>query len=356
MFFKRGKLFLAFLLLIGMTAVSIARAEHMKAPEFPRGLEWINSDPLTISGLKGKVVLIDIWDYTCINCIRTLPYIKEWQGRYSEYGLVIVGVHTPEFAFAKKIENVKEAIERVKITYPVVLDNDYKIWSLYANRYWPRKYLIDADGYIVYDHAGEGDYRKTELLIQELLKNINPKAKFPKPFTAPGLAESGGRCYLITGELYLGYEVGQLGNTEGHIPEAVVTYKDNGQYQDGRVYANGRWLNLAQSLRHALEDKSLNDYIAIKYHALSANAVIKAAKESSYKVFVKQDDSFVEPNDRGEDIKVDEAGRTYLEIGQSRMYRIIKNNKFGTHALKLYCESDAFEIYAFTFGSCEKSD
>ena len=128
------------------------------APELPdySAEKWVNSEPLDMQELRGKIVMIDFWEYTCVNCIRTLPYVTEWHKRYADYGLVIIGVHTPEFEFCKNRENVERAVDDFEIEYPVVLDNDYEIWRAYDNHYWPRKYIIDTNGYIVYDHAGEG--------------------------------------------------------------------------------------------------------------------------------------------------------------------------------------------------------
>lgn len=131
---------------------------------------FINTDEIKIADLIGKkVILVDFWTYSCINCQRTLPYLNDWHKKYSDKGLVILGIHTPEFEFEKDLENVKKAVEKFEIKYPVILDNDYSTWQAYKNRYWPRKYLIDLDGYIVYDHIGEGAYKETEEKIVELL-------------------------------------------------------------------------------------------------------------------------------------------------------------------------------------------
>ncbi|MBI2033935.1 MAG: redoxin family protein, partial [Candidatus Liptonbacteria bacterium] len=151
----------------------------MNAPEFPKDLIWLNSKPIQMADLRGKaVVLIDFWTYSCVNCIRSMPYLKEWHERYKDKGLVIVGVHTPEFAFEKEKDNVLKAVKDFGITYPVVMDNDYAIWQLYANRFWPRKYLVSSDGQIAYDHTGEGGYTETEEEIQKALLELNPKLSF----------------------------------------------------------------------------------------------------------------------------------------------------------------------------------
>ena len=139
------------------------------APEFTGISTWLNSDPLTIQKLRGKVVLVDFWTYTCINCINTLPYVKSWNQKYKDQGLVVVGVHTPEYPFERDTDNVKTAIKRFGITYPVAQDNQYATWTAYDNQYWPAFYLIDKKGQVVYTHFGEGDYAQTEATIQTLL-------------------------------------------------------------------------------------------------------------------------------------------------------------------------------------------
>jgi thiol-disulfide isomerase/thioredoxin len=140
-----------------------------QAPEFKGIAKWLNSEPLSMSSLRGKVVLVDFWTYTCINCIRTLPYVKTWNEKYKDQGLVVVGVHTPEYAFERLTSNVQDAIKRFGITYPVAQDNKYATWEAYRNVYWPAFYLIDKRGNIIYTHFGEGRYKETEDAIQQAL-------------------------------------------------------------------------------------------------------------------------------------------------------------------------------------------
>ena len=173
----------------------------MHAPEFPPKLTWLNTEPLTMAELQGRAVLIDFWTYSCVNCIRTLPHLKKWHARYHELGLTIIGVHAPEFDFEKEEQNVREAIAGFELKYPIVLDNNHAIWDLYANNVWPRKFLIDTKGVIVYDHAGEGGYGDTERAIQKIIAEINPNEKLPEITDETG---SGGICYPTTPETYLG--------------------------------------------------------------------------------------------------------------------------------------------------------
>ena len=140
------------------------------APELAGTQAWINSAPLKIQGLRGKVVLIDFWTYTCINCIRTFPYLKLWHSKYADDGLVIIGVHAPEFQFEHELENVQQAVTNHGISWPVVQDNDFETWRAYQNHYWPTKYLIDKDGIMRYSHVGEGAYAETESQIRALLE------------------------------------------------------------------------------------------------------------------------------------------------------------------------------------------
>jgi thiol-disulfide isomerase/thioredoxin len=143
--------------------------DYGPAPEFAGIEQWLNSDPLSLAALRGKVVLVDFWTYSCINCLRTLPYVIRWYKKFKDRGLVVIGVHTPEFGFEKLTRNVQTAIGRNGITYPVAQDNQYATWRAFDNQYWPATYLIDRNGHVVLKHAGEGDYEETERAIEALL-------------------------------------------------------------------------------------------------------------------------------------------------------------------------------------------
>jgi thiol-disulfide isomerase/thioredoxin len=178
---RRGAMLLA--LLFGLWPISPALAadpvfvDYGAAPNF-RGIEsWLNSAPLSMSGLRGKVVLVDFWTYSCINCLRTLPYVARWHERYKDQGLAVVGVHTPEFAFERQTSNVQTAIKRFGIRYPVAQDNQYATWKAYENQYWPAVYLIDRTGKIVLKHFGEGRYDEMESAIRTLLASESAPLK-----------------------------------------------------------------------------------------------------------------------------------------------------------------------------------
>ncbi|MDY7511258.1 thioredoxin family protein [Ralstonia wenshanensis] len=158
----------------GARAFSTPPANGSPAPEFTGISQWLNSTPLTMHAQRGKLVLVDFWTYSCINCLNTLPYVTRWYDKYKDQGLVVVGVHTPEYAFEKSTANVQEALNRLGVRYPVAQDNGYATWSAFHNQYWPALYLIDVNGRIVYQHFGEGNYAETETVIQKLLAERNP--------------------------------------------------------------------------------------------------------------------------------------------------------------------------------------
>src|SRR6188472_4217345 len=217
----------------------IDKSQFIKAPEFTQISGYINTpnnnSPITLSSLKGKVVLLYIWTYTCINSIRPMPYIDDWNQKYSDKGLVVVGVHSPEFQFEKNYDNVKDAVQRFGITYPVILDSEHGTWNAYGNNYWPRFYLIDTQGYIRYDHIGEGSYDQIEKSIQSLVAeraalNGAKEISFNANPTAPPIKPAS--LYYIdlmqntTPEIYTGYSTARnpLGNLEGFKPDQTVSY------------------------------------------------------------------------------------------------------------------------------------
>lgn len=331
--------------------VFVERSKY-RMPEL-RGGTWLNSPPITLADLKGRAVLLDFWDYTCINCIRTLPYLVEWNRRYEGLGLMVIGIHAPEFYFSRSVENVLRAMERFGINYPVVMDNEYKIWSAFANRCWPAKYLVDKDGYIRYFHFGEGSYAETEMAIQLLIKEINPGSLLPdlmKPIRdtdVPGI-----HCYRVTPELYFGYDRGVVGNPEGVKPGAPVEYKTPFELREERIYLGGRWLIAHEYAKPHLYGDHEEASVYLKYTASEVNLVINPNGERGFRVHIFQDEGYVPADSFGDDVQMGEDGSTYIVVGEPRMYNLVKNKEFGTHSLKLTTSSNACELYAFTFVSC----
>lgn len=315
---------------------------------------WINATPEILDSLKGKVVLVDFWEYTCVNCIRTLPYLMEWNKRYADKGLLILGVHAPEFEFGKKRENVEQAVKRFGLTYPIVLDNDYKIWTVFGNKYWPAKYIFDKNGILRSYHFGEGNYGETETTLQKLLKEIDPSVSLPQVME-PVRAEDkpGAVCYRSSPETYLGTERGMVGNREGLQEGKTIEYRLPDSLDEDKFYLSGRWRCEPQSVR--LQPRNGEQgRITYVYSAAEANLVIHPEGTPGFRVDVTQDGSPVKAGSRGADLRIDTDGRTYLQVDEPRMYMIIKNEKFDRHRLELSSSSDSFGAYAFTFTSmCE---
>ena len=262
----------------------IDKSQFIKAPEFAQISGYINTpnnSPLTLSSLKGKVVLVYIWTYTCINSIRPMPYIHDWNQKYSDNGLVIVGVHSPEFQFEKNYTNVKDAVQRFGITYPVILDSDHGTWNAYGNNYWPRYYLIDTQGYIRYDHIGEGNYDQIEKSIQSLLaeraalmgaKEISFNTK-PTTVIKPGSLYYVDLRQNMTPEIYIGYNTARtpLGNPEGFKPDQTVSYSipSTTNFKPHIVYLQGKWKNNPDNM----ELQSDTGRIVLTYYGKSVNII-----------------------------------------------------------------------------------
>lgn len=313
---------------------------------------WFNSEPVPISALRGRVILIHFWDYTCIHCLRAIPYIQEWARKYEPYGLVVVGVHTPKFPFGKDPAKIQKVINRLGIGYPVVMDNEYLIASRYESRSWPATYLIDKNGYIRLQNVGKGNYASTEHAIQALLHDAGVSEELPLPMEALRDEDKPGAvCYRVTPDLFSGYIKGTLGNVEGYSPESVVKYLDPTIYIEGRLYAAGSWMNDKNSLRLDANTGE-QGHIIVSYQALEANAVIKPEGETGCEVEVQQDEAFLTDANKGDDVLISPGGRSYLVIDESRMYNLVKNREYGNHLLRLTTSSNGFALYSLTFVSC----
>ena len=339
------------------------------APELAGIEAWINSQPTMIDDLRGKVVLVDFWTYTCVNCIRTFPYLKIWHAKYVDDGLVILGVHAPEFDFEKKLENVQNAVALYGIGWGVALDNDFATWRAYRNQFWPAKYLIDKDGVIRYTHFGEGAYDETELKIRELLEETG--ADLSRLDAALPSAQSIDPFYLdnpsarLTRELYAGWDRGYPDRRFGTgyvappeyyaAPDQVVSYEDPGRHRSHQIYLQGPWYNGEESLTHARETTDFEDYILLNFSAKSVNVVIEPQGQGTepLKVLVTLDGEYLTDSNKGEDVVVEEDGRSYLYVDRPKMYAVIEAPSYGAYQLKLSPNSADFAIFAFTFGVYE---
>ena len=318
--------------------------ETILAPAFEGG-EWIQQGPIELKKLRDKaVVLVDFWDYTCVNCIRTLPYVTGWNSRYARNGLMVVGVHAPEFSFARDHANVTAAIRQFGLEYPIVIDNDYKIWRAYSNRFWPAKYLIDAQGRLRYYHFGEGQYQETEGWIQRLIGEMSPGLEFPPPMEV--LRESdrpGALCYRVTPELYLGYARGQFGNPAGAFRDQAADYIDPGRHAEGAVYLSGRW-NVGEESANAAASGAT---MAIRYTAMDVNLVLAPPAGGIGRAVVELSDA----QRPGEDVNFSNS-QSIVTIDRARMYSLVANESVVTGSLKITMLDADVSAYAFTFISC----
>jgi thiol-disulfide isomerase/thioredoxin len=318
--------------------------ETILAPPLEGG-EWIQQGPVDLAQLRErKIVLLDFWDYTCVNCIRTLPYVSEWHQRYAAKDLVVVGVHAPEFSFARDRANVLAAIAQFRLDYPIVLDNSYAIWRAYSNRYWPAKYLIDAQGRLRYYHFGEGLYQETENQIQKLLSELDSTAQFP-PALEPirDTDRPGAVCYRVTPELYLGYARGQFGNPGGVNRDQSFDYSDPGRYVEGVAYLGGRWLVGEESSRADNSGATL----LLRYTAMDVNLVMAPPASKAARIEL----SIGDEQRAGSDVTV-ENGRCFITVQQPRMYSLISNSSVLSGSLRLKMLDRGLTAYAFTFISC----
>jgi thiol-disulfide isomerase/thioredoxin len=287
------------------------------APDFAGITHWLNSKPLHIQQLRGKVVLIDFWTYTCINCLRTLPYVRAWDEKYRDKGLVVVGVHTPEFGFEKETSNVREAIARNHLQYPVAQDNDYGTWNAWGNQYWPAKYLIDADGQVRYTHFGEGDYATTEGAIRSLLAEAGDKSLGARAGQQTGEVPGD-----ATPETYLG-----TARAQGWVPNPFTGERDYPGVKSlppDRFAYRGVW---------RIDDESAT---AIRHAAIQAHVHGK----SVYLVLGGHGDV---------DVTVDGRHERTVAVRGQRLYTLVQRPRAGEHELTLSF-APGVSGYAFTFG------
>lgn len=335
-------------------------------PEFDGIEAWINGGPLTMGSLRGQVVLIDFWTYTCINCIRTLPFLKQWHSRYADDGLVIVGVHAPEFEFEKDYDNVVEATGLNALEWTMAQDNDFRTWRRYNNRFWPAKYLVDKDGVVRYTHFGEGAYGETEKVIRELLAEADPDfldnaLALPDDQTLdPGFLAA--RNAEVTRELYGGYERGEadlIYGRGGYVQQEqyyeskgkVTQFEIDEEPEPHKINFQGAWTIGPESSIHGRMTDSYEDYLALAYSATSVNAVLTSGSGEPYKVRVTVGDEYLTEKNKGTDVIIGDDGESYLWVTTPTLYNVIDNESYVRREnLKMSSNSPDFGLFAFTFG------
>ena len=292
--------------------------DYGRAPEFQGVGAWINSEPLTLEGLRGRVVLIDFWTYSCINCLRTFPYIREWDDRYRKAGLTIVGVHTPEFAFERVESNVRENTKKLKLRYPIAMDNDFGTWNAWSNQYWPAKYLIDRNGHARYYHFGEGEYAETEEAIRSLLAERGT----PVP-EASGLEDRSPRGQ-VTPETYLGYE--RLASYSGREirQDGEQVYAFPVKLEDNELAYAGRW-------RIERERAVAGRGARLRLDYRARNVFLVLTGKGSVRVLL------------------DGKAEQTVRVSGDRLYTLVEREAIDDHVLEL-AFSPGVAGYAFTFG------
>ena len=307
---------------------------------------WLNSPPLTASALRGKVVLIDIWTYTCINWLRTLPYVRAWAEKYKSQGLVVIGVHSPEFAFEHNVDNVRREAKNMRVDYPIAIDNDFAIWRALNNNYWPALYLVDAQGRIRYHQFGEGEYDRSERAIQQLLSESGTSGVSRELVSvdARGAEVAADWDSLKSPENYVGYE-----RTEGFAsPGGVAPDKR-------RVYAAPAKLKLNQwalsgdwtTAKPATVLNAANGRIAYRFHARDLNLVMGPATPGTPVRFRVLIDG--QPPGTAHGVDVDEQGNG--AVAEQRLYQLIRQQKpIADRQFEIEFLDPGVEAFAFTFG------
>lgn len=310
------------------------------APEIVGAAGYINGDNVKLADYLGeKIILVDFWTYSCINCQRTLPYLTAWDAKYGPYGLQIVGIHTPEFDFEKNITNVRSATQQFGVAYPVVLDNDYKTWRAYGNNYWPRKYIVNLDGNIVYDHIGEGKYAETEEVIQQLLQERSDKLglgfTIPTGTVDPTNTEQPNA--QISPETYFGsLRNDSLANGVQNMA-GMQAFTVPTSVQSDKLYLDGEW-EIADEYA-----KNLTSTGRVVYKFKAQKVFIVASADTPTTVRVTLDGKPVE-------LTTSDVTTSQLVIQADRLYRLIELPEVGEHTLELLPDGGNVRFFAFTFG------
>ncbi|ADV82392.1 cytochrome c biogenesis protein DipZ [Terriglobus saanensis] len=326
--------------------VEVSDSSLTMLPSLSGATAWINSPPLTPESLRGKVVLVDFWTYSCINCLRTLPYLKAWNEKYKDSGLIILGVHTPEFPFEKDESNVRKAVHDLGVTYPVVMDNDYSIWRNFHNEYWPAHYFIDATGKIRFHHFGEGNYDESEKWIRELLEEANHK---PLPGSATNVAASGAEAPPDTDEVkspetYVGYERAQnFASPSGLNQDDPQLYRLPASLQLNQWGFTGKWNDGGQIATSLVAGAS----ISYCFHARDLHLVLGSMKIGAPIRFRVTIDDKAPGLDHG----MDTDAEGYGIIMENRLYQLVRQQtKVTDRTFRIEFLAPGAQAYAFTFG------
>jgi thiol-disulfide isomerase/thioredoxin len=332
-------------LISGLVAIAAETGDEGSIPGFDGAISWLNSTPLSSKSLRGKVVLVNFWTYSCINSLRELPYMKAWAAKYEDSGLVVIGVHTPEFGFEKEPDNVKNAVLDLRVAHPIPIDSDYSIWRAFRNNYWPADYFIDAKGRIRYHHYGEGEYAKSERVIQALLKENGATGLDESTvlINADG-AEAPPSADVRSPETYAGYARGEnFASPERMSRESRKTYSLPSRPALNQWGLGGSWIAGAES--DTLE--SAPGKVVFRFHSRDLHMVLGPAKDGTPVRFRVKLDGAAPGDDHGSDSVADGSG----EIRQPRMYQLIRQKgpvKDATFEIEFL--DPGVTVFSFTFG------
>jgi cytochrome c biogenesis protein CcdA/thiol-disulfide isomerase/thioredoxin len=318
-------------------------------PSLDGAVQWLNSPPLTTQALRGKVVLIDFWTYSCINCLRSLPYVKAWAQKYKDQGLVVIGVHAPEFAFERNIDNVKKATHDLGVDYPVAIDNNYAIWRALNNQYWPAHYFVDAQGQIRYHHFGEGDYAESEKVIQQLLAeaghtNATKVALGIAGTSAQGVQAAADNADLQSPETYVGYQRAEnFASPGGAAQDKVHTYTAPSQPAVNEWGLAGAWNVGAEQASLA----AANGRIVYRFHARDLHLVLGPGTDGKPVRFRVSVDGAAPGAAHGADTTADGSGT----VTEQRLYQLVRQTGgVADHTFSIEFLDPGVQAYAFTFG------
>jgi thiol-disulfide isomerase/thioredoxin len=315
-------------------------------PSLAGATGWLNSKPLTTADLGGKVVLVDFWTYSCVNWLRTEPYVRAWADKYMEHGLVIIGVHTPEFGFEKNVDNIRWAAKNYDVRYPIAIDSDYAVWRAFDNHYWPAIYLIDAEGRIRYRQFGEGDYDRTERAIQELLVEAGMSGFDRAPVSADGKGVEAAADWdsVRSPETYAGSARGEnFSSPGGIIPGGSGDYEIPERLRLNQWAVSGSW-NIGSE---AAIVKASNGRLAFRFHARDLNLVMGSAPPGSTVRFRVRIDGQPPGADGGLDVAREGSG----SIAQQRLYQMIRQkHPIVDRTFEIEFLDPGAELFVFTFG------
>ncbi|MDB5366292.1 MAG: hypothetical protein JWM77_2219 [Rhodospirillales bacterium] len=317
-----------------------------KMPDFNRATAWLNSQPLRPADLRGKVVLVDFWTYTCINWRRTLPYLRAWAQKYGDQGLVVVGVHTPEFSFEKDVDNVRKVAKEQNVDYPIAVDSDYAIWNAFGNQYWPALYLVDAQGRIRHHQFGEGEYEQLEGIIQQLLAEAGHGSPAGQLVAIEGHGAEAGADWksLRSPETYVGYASAErLASPGGGLPDRRRVYAAPAQLRLNEWALTGGWTMRKEfAVSH-----DANGKITYRFHARDVHLVMgPATRDTSVRFRVSIDG---QPPGASSGVDVDAEGHGTVE--EPRMYQLIRQQApIADRQFEIEFLDPAAQVFVFTFG------